>query len=269
MGYIYKITNLISKKCYIGQTNNINPENRWKQHKYTCSKGGGCPALRDAIKKYGIDNFIFQVLIICFDEDRFIYEKEYIKKYNSIVPNGYNILEGGEGGGFKGKHHSDETKQIISNKVKKRFEDIKEREILKERTLKQMNDVKQNGINWGDKIKTSNKFKKALQEGRVGGKAHLGNNGHLSLKTKDKIRQSMIKYYHNQTNVRQICIEKHRDVMTKAKGTPVNQYTKEGIFIKSYPSIANATRENRMSRTSIIQCIDNPNKSAGGFIWLR
>ena len=100
MGFIYKITNKISKKCYIGETTEENPEERWKRHKYAISKGTGCPALRDAVVKYGLENFTFEVLIICFDENRYDHEKEYIKKYNSVVPNGYNILEGGAGGGF-------------------------------------------------------------------------------------------------------------------------------------------------------------------------
>ena len=76
MGFIYKITN----KCYIGETKEKMPETRWKQHKRTIEKGIGCPALQNAVKKYGIDNFTFKVLIICFDEERFKFEKEYIWK---------------------------------------------------------------------------------------------------------------------------------------------------------------------------------------------
>jgi hypothetical protein len=40
------------------------------------------------LNKYGLESFKFEVVIICFDEDRFNYEKEYIKKYNSQAPNG-------------------------------------------------------------------------------------------------------------------------------------------------------------------------------------
>jgi group I intron endonuclease len=121
MGFIYKITNIITNKCYIGETKEKNPETRWKQHKRTIEKGIGCPALQNAVKKYGIDNFIFKVLIICFDEERFKFEKEYIKKYNSISPNGYNLTSGGEGGGFIGKKHSQETVNKISNTLKNKY----------------------------------------------------------------------------------------------------------------------------------------------------
>jgi group I intron endonuclease len=98
-----------------------NPETRWNEHKRKIEKGIGCPALQDAIRKYGVDNFSFQVLIICFDEDRYHYEKQYIKKYNSIAPNGYNLTSGGEGGGFYGKTHSDETRIKIIEGLKQRY----------------------------------------------------------------------------------------------------------------------------------------------------
>jgi hypothetical protein len=54
MGFIYKITNIISKKFYIGETKKINPELRWNEHKRKIEKGIGCPALQDAVRKYGI-----------------------------------------------------------------------------------------------------------------------------------------------------------------------------------------------------------------------
>jgi group I intron endonuclease len=119
MGYIYKITNIISKKYYIGETKKNNPQLRWNEHKRKIEQGIGCPALQDSVKKYGIENFTFEILIICFDEDRYKLEMEYIKKYNSISPNGYNLTKGGEGGGFHGKKHSQKTIDKISKIMKK------------------------------------------------------------------------------------------------------------------------------------------------------
>ena len=80
MGYIYKITNKINGKCYIGETTKDDPNKRWKQHKNTIKKGMGCPALGLAVKKYGIENFEFCILIICFDSDRFFLWKRIYKK---------------------------------------------------------------------------------------------------------------------------------------------------------------------------------------------
>lgn len=123
MGFIYKITNTINGKCYIGETTKSDPEKRWYQHKNTIKRGVGCPALQNSVIKHGIDNFKFEILIICFDEDRYKYEIEYIKKYKTLIPNGYNILEGGPGGSFKGKKHSEETKQLLSKNNKQKYID--------------------------------------------------------------------------------------------------------------------------------------------------
>lgn len=123
MGYIYKITNIITGKCYIGETKKENPLLRWNEHKRKIEKGIGCPALQDAVRKYGIDNFRFDVLIICFDEDRYKFEIEYIQKYNSISPNGYNLTKGGEGGGFHGKKHTKETIEKIVETSKQKYID--------------------------------------------------------------------------------------------------------------------------------------------------
>ncbi len=76
---------------YVGQTIN-NPEERWRKHS---SSRSNCVYLKRALDSYGIDNFKFRVVCICFDASLDQYEKEYIKKYNTLVPNGYNIREGG------------------------------------------------------------------------------------------------------------------------------------------------------------------------------
>ena len=83
MAVIYRIRNRITGKCYIGETMEKDPHARWKQHTYNIQRGKGCPALRDAVQKHGVDAFEFQILIFCFDEDRFKYEIEYIAKYNT------------------------------------------------------------------------------------------------------------------------------------------------------------------------------------------
>lgn len=98
-GYIYKITNLINDKVYIGQTTTtIN--NRWSQHKTHKDKRSH---LRSALDKYGIENFkIEEVSHYTRDTKekliRILNKKEiyYIAKYNSTDPAlGYNISIGG------------------------------------------------------------------------------------------------------------------------------------------------------------------------------
>ena len=91
---IYKITNNFNDKCYIGQSNN--PKNRWAHHVSNAKRGYGVGKypLYDSIRKYGVENFTFS--IIGWFDDYNEKEKEYIAFYNSLVPNGYNVMAGGE-----------------------------------------------------------------------------------------------------------------------------------------------------------------------------
>lgn len=95
---IYKITNLINNKSYIGQS--INIEKRWYEHKYKsqCEDDKSFNSiLHIAFRKYGIDNFKFEILEeLKTAEQLDKREQYYIKLYNTITPNGYNILEGGQ-----------------------------------------------------------------------------------------------------------------------------------------------------------------------------
>lgn len=98
MRIIYCYKNLINGKEYIGQTNNL--KRRMKQHLqdsyHNYDNNRYNQVIHQAIRKYGIENFQISILE---DEisDETIDEKEkcYIKKHNSILPNGYNMTEGG------------------------------------------------------------------------------------------------------------------------------------------------------------------------------
>ena len=157
MAIIYKIRNKISGKCYIGETIK-DMGTRWRGHINSINRNSGCPALKDAIKKYGIDVFEMSVIIICFEEDRFEYEKEYIDKYNSVVPNGYNILDGGEGGGFKGKTHSISTINKIRETLKQKY--INNPQLRNECSQRTINSMK--NIDISDRMKKSEKWNNYL-----------------------------------------------------------------------------------------------------------
>ena len=83
---IYKIENLITGKVYIGQS--IHIERRWSEH---CQKTSSS-LIGKSIQQYGKENFSFQILEEVQDISQLNdIETKYIKKYNSLVPNGYNI----------------------------------------------------------------------------------------------------------------------------------------------------------------------------------
>lgn len=90
---IYKITNNINNKAYIGQS--INIEERWKKHKWHTKKQSHYPLYR-AFSNYGLENFTFEILEQCHADqlnDREIY---WIDHYNTYY-NGYNLTLGGDG----------------------------------------------------------------------------------------------------------------------------------------------------------------------------
>ena len=100
---VYKTTNLINGKIYVGQDTKNNP-------KYL----GSGKLLKKSIAKYGKENFRKEILESCVDKNLLDErEKYWILTLNSRDPKiGYNIANGGEGAsGFK---HSAETKEKIS-----------------------------------------------------------------------------------------------------------------------------------------------------------
>ena len=96
-GAIYKITNLINGKMYIGQTTKLYINNRWCEHKNN-ARNGERSYLYNAIRKYGENNFEFKVLLSKIPIDKLdFYEQLWIKKLNTRSPNGYNLTDGGGG----------------------------------------------------------------------------------------------------------------------------------------------------------------------------
>lgn len=94
--YLYKVTNLLNHKLYIGVTKNFH--RRKKQHIH--SRKSNKSLLNRAILKYGEENFDFE--IICIGNEKYIYDLEVkaIYIYNSLARNGqgYNLSTGGKGG---------------------------------------------------------------------------------------------------------------------------------------------------------------------------
>lgn len=86
---IYKIENLINHKIYIGQSVEI--EHRFQRHK--CAQDDY--VIHKALRKYGIENFSFTIIEECLPELLDEKENYWIAYYNSLIPNGYNMILGG------------------------------------------------------------------------------------------------------------------------------------------------------------------------------
>ena len=92
---IYIIRNLINGKCYVGKTQG-NIKKRVMEHLNGYSPG--CRAIHNAIKKYGIENFAWEILYTgIIPEVLSDFERQAIQEYNTKAPHGYNLTDGGEG----------------------------------------------------------------------------------------------------------------------------------------------------------------------------
>lgn len=127
-GYIYRYISP-SGKSYIGQTT-TNPNRR-------ASNGigyQGCTAFYDAIQKYGWGNFQLEILQEV-ESDNLIEELnqleiDYIQKLNTIAPNGYNIVSGGNNKTLAGSQSCHWRKDIDDNLLQYLY--IQERKSIKE-----------------------------------------------------------------------------------------------------------------------------------------
>jgi group I intron endonuclease len=125
---VYRAINIKNGKQYIGYTTRCLDE-RKKEHLYKSRSNSSNHyyyLFKQAIRKYGIDSFKWEILETCTSvEECCIKEIYYIDKYKTISPNGYNLTIGGNGG-----IQSKETKLKISESVKKYWQINKEKNSL-------------------------------------------------------------------------------------------------------------------------------------------
>lgn len=98
MGYVYLATCRDNGKQYIGKTVQSMAHRKWQHRKGSGVKGTGA-IFYNAIKKHGFDNFDWEVLFES-DDEGLLFEKEaeFVDKYGTLAPQGYNAISGGRGG---------------------------------------------------------------------------------------------------------------------------------------------------------------------------
>ena len=188
--YIYRITNNINHKTYIGQ------------HKYCKSllvedryMGSGV-ILRKAQKKYGIENFSKEIITIAMSRSEAnVLEKYYIAKERKENNFGcYNVADGGQGGGQKGYHHTEEAKKRISEthkgrhvseETKKKLSDYFKGKPCSEETKRKISEATKGRVPWAKGKHMSEEQKRKLSEAHKGKKL-----GPRSEETKRKISEA-------------------------------------------------------------------------------
>lgn len=166
-GIIYKATNLVNSKCYIGQTIS-GLSHRKRQHKCESVNNYSNMVLSKSIRKYGWDNFEWEIIYECNTREE-LDEKEvfYIDYYNSRIPNGYNLVSGGKG--ISGFHWSEESKQkqrernmgkILTEEHKRKIgRALKGRPISEEQKIQISNTLKGHNVS----LETREKISKATK----------------------------------------------------------------------------------------------------------
>lgn len=244
MGYIYLVTNTVNSKRYVGQSICDDINTRWSNHKRLRSSTIGSYLLK-AYQKYGIDKFKFQIICICFDSDCDAYEKEYINKYDTLAPNGYNIKEGGK----SSKHHPN-TIELMRTRAKEWWTANKE----------------------GFESKLKGRKFNDLQKQRLRDGIHRYWNN-LSLEENNEIRKKM--------SIRNKNMDRYKSEESKQRALDamklqrlknvkqVAQYTPENMFVKAYKSISEATNITGICRSTISKVCNGDPKyhMAGGFLW--
>jgi hypothetical protein len=128
VGLIYKATNLINRKEYVGQTKQT-LKRRMSMHKWRSKKRSNTH-FYNSMKKYGFDSFKFEVLEEIENKNLDEREKYHIHKLNTLE-NGYNMNDGG-----RVTKITDALREIYSRAQTKRYLKQSERDIVSKRISK-------------------------------------------------------------------------------------------------------------------------------------
>ena len=210
------------------------------QHK-RCEKSSIGRYLLAAYTKYGIENFKFQLICICFDNDCNKFEEDYIKRFDTLVPNGYNLQAGG-----KNSRQHPET-------IQKRVDKLKGRKYgpPSDATKKKISDSHQG-------IKNPNFGKKITDDRRA------------------KLSEAMKNIWKDRRNNETFeeCVNKTKQHLPSKKGLISNRkligkYDDNNNLLEEYESTVEAGLKNNIQRQTISKVCNGENgrKSIYGFKW--
>lgn len=117
---IYKITNALTNKCYVGKTKR-SIEERFKSHKANAEKKIN-RVLYDTMNKYGIDNFKLELIESNIHASGIdTRERFWINYFNCIHPNGMNMTSGGDGGYTLANWTEEDRNNLYKSQAEKRL----------------------------------------------------------------------------------------------------------------------------------------------------
>lgn len=285
-GCIYKLTNMINNKVYIGQTT-VRVERRWAEHFKPTS---GLLYLSKAIVKYGKDNFLKEVIEYIEADSKkelvdILNNREcfYISFYDSNNNSkGYNLTSGGNQSPM-----TDEIKKKISlTKIGDKNPNYGKTP-SKESIEKMLETKRNNGpyvVSYESKIKKSiqkmginnpNYGKKySLEERRIMSENQKKRNFKHTEESKSKMSKLMKESFTPEKRKKYSDSKKGENNNFYGKSgslSPVSksviQYTKDSEFVNEYVSATEAGIITGISQKNISCCCTGRLKSAGGYIW--
>lgn len=187
---IYKITNLVNGKMYIGKHKTKNLDDGYM---------GSGHLIKRAVQKYGVNNFRKEWLMFCEDEEEMNYmELVYVDETWVLRNDTYNLTLGGNGGLIEGQHSprkgvhiSDETRMKLrkANIGKKHSQETKKKMSISHKGKHFSQEHNEKIRNWHIGRKASQELRDKLS------KAHVGKK--MSMKTRMKLSESIRRYWEN------------------------------------------------------------------------
>ena len=242
---VYKITNTINGKVYIGQS--INIKTRWKEHINSLRRGdSNCTLLQRAWNKYQEQDFSFEILELCAEKELDDVEIKYITIYDA-VNNGYNI----EPGGNKNKHLAEDTKKKIGDANRGRK--------MSEETVKKMSEARIGYKNPMYGKTHSDEARQKISDARKGKPGHP-----ISEETKELIRIA---------NIGRITSDETRKKISEATtGRPAWNKNPRPVYCielnRVFDTASDAGKEFGIRNGNIINCCEHTRKTCGGYHWM-
>ena len=269
MGVIYKITNKINGKFYIGKTILTEPQ-RWQQHLYYAQNNQGekdCPYLCNAILKYGKENFIREIIEETDNSNLLEREKFWIKKLDATNPSiGYNISNGGDG---NQKFEDEEILQYYNNSNQNLSEASRKFGISRAQLSKRLQAL---GVITTKEVPIeqydfSGKLINTFQSAEEAAKAlNVNSASNINSKNSPCAYGYIWRRVTNPMTIQEI-------ISTLSKNSSINrqieQYSIDGELIQIYPSAAEAARQTNINNSCIKQAAQGKSILAGGFLWRR
>lgn len=270
---IYRITNLVNGKVYIGESAHVEAreDRHWWELKHNLHVNNH---LQAAWNLYGSDNFIFEVVEVlpddCSKELRIQKESEWIEKYGGVnSDSNYNMITGVAFGS-----HSIESRNKIKETLKDKWKNKPHPNLGRKMSEEFKEGARQRRLGYKHSEETKLKMSKS-QKGHT-----------VSKEQREKLRQARLgkpspmkgkhfseefREHNREAHLGQVFSDETRKKLSEAQRRRMNrtvaQFNLSDTFLGAYRSIAEAARLTGCPYGSIYDTCHDRQKTGGGYKW--